>query len=497
MFAAYQLQVNYRSNQEILDFANVLLQNIEANQYASIQLQANSLSTVTEQSFTDKVHFKYHQLAKISDMKDALPGIFAIDIKPYIQARLNAHEQIAFLAFTRNDVYKMQNILQGMFPQAKIVNLVPEKIYNTTVFSEFIKRYWAEVKFIPTTSITVVIAQEIVSRLSFLVHAPDKMLPIVQKMLATWRSENQVLIDSWQRQHMAGRLSLDDFLNNVKECMLQFEIRSNAVRQALVSSRNEEQKKAQNSASADMILSTIHSAKGLEFDHVVIMYRNKNELEESEKRMYYVAFTRAMKSEYILAWDTVKNPRIESDYNTIVEHLHQIHPKPAPVQTNAYAQQAQQVLAGQQAARTQTAQVQTQSDDDAFDAALQGGFTPPSATTAPTAMAVSPNTPVLTPSEWTGAGELAPGDAVTGLDGQAHVVTDCSGSIGKTAAYPAAGMPPQQAPAAVQPVPANPKSAAPDDIDDETAGFNPGNYGFTFNPAPAPAKSAENGSDET
>lgn len=481
--------MNYRSNQEILDFANVLLQNIEANQYASIQLQANSLSTVTEQSFTDKVHFKYHQLAKISDMKDALSSIFAIDIKPYIQARLNAHEQIAFLAFTRNDVYKMQNILQGMFPQAKIVNLVPEKIYNTTVFSEFIKHYWAEVKFIPTTSITVVIAQEIVSRLSFLVHAPDKMLPIVQKMLATWRSENQVLIDSWQRQHMAGRLSLDDFLNNVKECMLQFEIRSNAVRQALVSSRNEEQKKAQNSASADMILSTIHSAKGLEFDHVVIMYRNKNELEESEKRMYYVAFTRAMKSEYILAWDTVKNPRIESDYNTIVEHLHQIHPKPAPVQANAYAQQAQQVLAGQQAA-------QAQSDDDAFDAALRGGFAAPDAPVPPAGVAVSPNTPVLTPSGWTGAERLAPGTAVTGSDGQAHMVTDCSGSMDRAAMYPATILSHQQAPAVTQPVPANPEPAAPDDIDDETTGFNPDNYGFTFNPAPSPARPAGNGTDE-
>ena len=68
-----------------------------------------------------------------------------------------------------------------------------------------------------------------------------------------------------------------------------------------------------------MILSTIHSAKGLEFDNVVIIYQNSNALDEEKKRMYYVAFTRAMKSEYIVAYDTVKSPQIEADYNTIVD----------------------------------------------------------------------------------------------------------------------------------------------------------------------------------
>ena len=68
-FTTYQLHVNYRSNQEILDFANIILRNIEANQYANIQLQANSLAQVTEQSFLDKVHFNYHQLNKITQWK--------------------------------------------------------------------------------------------------------------------------------------------------------------------------------------------------------------------------------------------------------------------------------------------------------------------------------------------------------------------------------------------------------------------------------------------
>jgi DNA helicase-2/ATP-dependent DNA helicase PcrA len=44
-------------------------------------------------------------------------------------------------------------------------------------------------------------------------------------------------------------------------------------------------------------------------------------MSEEKKRMYYVALTRAMKSEYILAYGTLKSPQIEADYNTILNEL--------------------------------------------------------------------------------------------------------------------------------------------------------------------------------
>jgi DNA helicase-2/ATP-dependent DNA helicase PcrA len=89
----------------------------------------------------------------------------------------------------------------------------------------------------------------------------------------------------------------------------------------LIAKKNEENKKLQNASSANFILSTIHSAKGLEFENVVVMFRNENDLPEDKKRMYYVALTRAMKSEFILAYDTSKSPQIEADYKAIVHKL--------------------------------------------------------------------------------------------------------------------------------------------------------------------------------
>lgn len=321
VFATYQLQTNYRSNQEILDFANVTLADIEANQYANIQLQANSLAKVTPQSFTDKVHLHYERLNRISEFNDCLSSIFAIELKPYIDAKLAAGEQVAFLSFTRFQVNAMHDILQKMYPNATIANLVPEKVYNSTVFSEFIKRYWADVKFIPTKSIMNVIAQEIQHRLTYLVYDATKSQKHVSKMLQEWIQENYATVNVWQKAHMNGTMSLSDLLVNVRNNMLDFEIKRNAIRQSLVSARNQQNKQDQNANTANFLLSTIHSAKGLEFENTVVLYQAKNDMDEEKKRMYYVAFTRAMKSEFIIAYDTVVTPKIVADYDAIVDRL--------------------------------------------------------------------------------------------------------------------------------------------------------------------------------
>lgn len=321
VFATYQLQVNYRSNQEILDFANVVLENIEANQYAHIQLQANSLNAVTEQSFTDKVQFQYMRLRKIGDFKDALGLAFMKDIKPYMDQKLAASEKIAVLAFTRDIIFRVQGILQNMYPNKNIVNLIPDKMFNTVVLSEYIKKYWNEVQFVPTKSIMHIVAQGVLNRLDSLVHNKDKALPSVQALLVKWIDEQKPVVDAWQQQYMNGVMTLEEFMENVKESMLQFEIKNNAIKQALLSARNEENKKNQSAIDADFLLSTIHSAKGLEFDNVIIVHRNENDMPEDKKRMYYVAFTRAMKSEYILTYDVVASPKIQGDYNTIIKTL--------------------------------------------------------------------------------------------------------------------------------------------------------------------------------
>lgn len=328
VFAAYQLQVNYRSNQEILDFANIALQNIEANQYAHIQLQANNLKTVTEKSFTDAVHFKYECLSKISDFNLTICNLIRTEIKPYIDAKIAAGEKVTFLAHTRRHVNAIKVALEEMYPDKTIVSLIPDKMYNTVIFSEFIKRYWSEIKFVPSQNIVNIIAQEIYSKLDYLVYNKNKALPSTQRLIANWLVDQGAAINAWLSQVNHGQMTVDAFMENVKQSMLQFEIKNNAVKQALLAAKNETNKQSNNIENADFIMSTIHSAKGLEFDNVVIIYKNENDMPEDKKRMYYVAFTRAIKSEFILAYDSTKNPKIEADYNTIVKNLHAKYPDP-------------------------------------------------------------------------------------------------------------------------------------------------------------------------
>lgn len=328
VFQAYQLQVNYRSNQEILDFANVLLNNIEANQYAKIQLQANSLAKVTEKSFTDAVEFHYEFLSKISEANQALPTMIQQAVKPYIDKKLAAGEKVTFMAYTRRHVESIKRTLEEMYPGKNIVNLTSEKMYNSTIFSEFIKRYWEEIKFVPSQSILPVIAQAIYDRLDHLVYNKDKAMPSVQKLIAGFMSETGSIVTGWSNQVANGQMTVDAFMDNVKISMLSYEIRHNAVKQSLVSARNEENKKTNAVDNASFILSTIHGAKGLEFDNVVVLYKNENNLEEDKKRMYYVALTRAMKSEFVLAYGNVKSPKIQADYDYIVEKLHAKYPDP-------------------------------------------------------------------------------------------------------------------------------------------------------------------------
>lgn len=329
-FDTFQLTVNYRSNQEILDFANVLLQNIEANQYANIQLQANSLAMVTEQSFLDKVNFNYYRMTKASEFKDMLAHVLSIEGKLYIDECLARGEQVTFLAYKRSDITEIKNNLAILYPTKKIINLIPDKASNVCVMTQFIKKYWNDIKFVPASNpnmtFTSMIYQMVMAKLEYMFSNADRIRPQAQIMLTKWMSSEQPTIDAWVKQMVNGQITHEEFMNLTKKNLIDFEITHNAIRASMLSQRNQAKKANEDINTADFLLSTIHSAKGLEFDNVFVLYRDKSDMPEDEKRMYYVALTRAMKTEYILAYNTIASPRIQADYNTVLEKLHAIAP---------------------------------------------------------------------------------------------------------------------------------------------------------------------------
>lgn len=89
----------------------------------------------------------------------------------------------------------------------------------------------------------------------------------------------------------------------------------------MTNQRNRDRKAKNAEAQADLVVSTIHGAKGMEFDNVVVLHKENPSMSQELKRMFYVAFTRAMNSMYVLSYGTVKNPPITSSYESIVNVL--------------------------------------------------------------------------------------------------------------------------------------------------------------------------------
>lgn len=330
VFTTHKLQTNYRSNQEILDFANVILASIEANQYARIQLQANSLKTVTEQSFRDAVKFQYHRILKVKDMEDNLPVLIQSCLKPYIDDCVRKGEQVCFLAYKRIHGTIFEKTVNELYPRLKIANITSDKSNPDTLFSSFIRESWNTLQFAPSQSFLNIVVAALQTKIAAYANEPKRAFLVDRygRMLDDWRRENKNIIAGWQTQVNNNQMTLQDFMDNVKLNLLQYEIRVNAVKSAMLSSKKRDKDFNHMVETADILISTIHGAKGLEFPHTIVLFHNERELSEEMKRVYYVALTRAMKSEYVLAYDNVVSPQIKANYETIVQQLHQSHPAP-------------------------------------------------------------------------------------------------------------------------------------------------------------------------
>lgn len=327
VFTTYQLTTNYRSNQEILDFANVALRDIKANRYAQIQLQANNLILPTHESFTQKVTLDHRSVRTFQEMDEKkLQGIIRVTARPWIEERIAKGEQVAFLAPTRRQVKSIQAQLETMYPDKKVVSLVSDRMYPSTLITNFIKLFWSHVEAMPPKDAGMVIYREMTANVDSLMRKGqkrEKTLSQMNKLIQNWWIANKGYIDGWLNLLSNNQISEADFFSYVKQSLTNHEVRANAMLQSVISSRNEERKRQQEDGTpADLVVSTVHGAKGLEFPHVFILYKDSGAIQkEDAKRMYYVAFTRAMDSEYILSYGKDKNPRIVNDYETLAESI--------------------------------------------------------------------------------------------------------------------------------------------------------------------------------
>jgi DNA helicase-2/ATP-dependent DNA helicase PcrA len=321
IFNTHVLDINYRSTQAILDFANIVLANIAANRYANIQLRANSLATVDYNTFINTVHCEYRQLKKKADLSDALPGIFAQqNVAAFINNAIANKEKLAILSYSRATAARCKEIMEIQHPQAKCTSACSRVTYDITILSNYVAHHWDSVKYFNMQTLLHDICGDLISRYSNAnaVSAQDvRNRDTIQKFGAA----TQQKAASWYQMYAVnGVITKDEYIEKFKDALVEFEISNNTYRRRITSAINKQEKESDDIANADIIVSTVHSVKGLEYDHVIVIYDDEAD-DEASKRLYYVALTRAMKSEYILGYGTRKYSNITDWYNNIANSL--------------------------------------------------------------------------------------------------------------------------------------------------------------------------------
>lgn len=328
VFATFPLNINYRSNQNILHFANSLLDDIDANQFANIQLQSFNLSTVIRQSFAESVFLDYTRLDKKRELEELLTSKLSCPtMHNWIEDKLLNHEQICILSYKRKDANMIQRILEKLYPNASFMNIIPAKNVSFAYFSRYVSNNHAQLDSLPTNSANALcdrVKAEILANLTNSYASQTspsyaKTLASLQQMLLDWETKNKAVISDMLSQFNLGIINRAQLTEFVGKTLIDFEIERNALKQSLVSQRNATKKESTDNA--NFVFSTIHSAKGLEFDNVILLYENQNHMDEETKRMYYVALTRAKKNEYIIAYDTVTHALVQTRYDTLMARL--------------------------------------------------------------------------------------------------------------------------------------------------------------------------------
>ena len=323
-FSTHQLNINYRSNQEILDYANQFLQIVEANQFAQIQLQANDLKPVTKQSFQGAVTLDVHTIARQKDVDENLAGYLdSTDVRAFIDDKIAKGEKVAFLTHKGKHMKIMEQWLEQAYPNHEIANLRSNSVYTLSLFSQFIADNSDALQNVPVhqffSAFKNMFAKSIQDYQAER-KEPDKILQYnADRLLEYWEKHFFLLCDNIVIAWKHKTLTTNDAIQELIQLVLQCEIQFNGILQAVNDETNAEKKSFDKIQRSTFIVSTIHGAKGLEFDNVVILI-NENALSRQEDlRMYYVGLTRAQKAEYVIGVTQSRVDMLTTRYNALLD----------------------------------------------------------------------------------------------------------------------------------------------------------------------------------
>lgn len=311
VFTSYKLETNYRSNQEILMYANQFLQIIDANQFAKIQLESVNFSNPTEDSLQEKVIIRDNEVygGTLKDYIDSVTNYIENDdeFKDWFLDKVRKGEQVALMGWTRKEVIEAGKVLEEILQQnglshIKITNIMSNNERPMTILSRFARHKNETLRSLDPTNQTYVVdlerhAEDFVHRVFTRSSVKQKnfYLDMISKNIGDILSSMEW--SAWIQDYRANRVNKHQVGSFLIQQLLRAETRKNAMDQFL-----RKQKETPNYDKCPIILSTIHGTKGLEFTHTVILYNEgkRGSTSQESMRMMFVALSRAKESEFII-----------------------------------------------------------------------------------------------------------------------------------------------------------------------------------------------------
>lgn len=325
-FETCKLQVNFRSNPGILDFANELLCDIEANQKANLRLIPH-IPRTKENDTQACVNYCTRRIKAVKDKKIEMPKGFNETALPFINECLDKHEQVAILTFTRDDSNLLRTLCEDKYfpwmePGRDTVSLIPETVHETNVLSKYVAYKATDVRFLQSdeTSFADTVKENVLSQLEDLTSSVDRVKDSVIRQLDRWKESNTCALSLAYSNWKQGSVDDAHLVSVVQESLLGAEIDHNNMSRHVITNLNDEEEQQIAAQNALLVFSTIHSAKGLEFDNVVVVLEDDADMSEEKKRLYYVALTRAKKRECIIALEPQSAFPIQERYTKAVQN---------------------------------------------------------------------------------------------------------------------------------------------------------------------------------
>lgn len=308
VFKPYRLTTNYRSKQSILTYANQFLNVITANEYAKIQLKSNELSIVDEASLNEAVTIvnNYPSSFKKGYYIDSLNSTILQNPKvmDWLRERLINREQVAIMASTHAELDGMIDAVNWLMQSLKlpygVTKINPTRQREKSHLSRAIREYSEALASIPldanhADNYRQIIENSCTERFKDQSKAfvPNYVSRILDNMFG--QSSNYHLFVANVLNNTMPREQLDGFM---KQFLINAEIHQNRLTKII----NRPSEQNTDYSQVPVVATTIHSAKGLEFEHTLIAYneQNKNATSQATLRLYGVALTRAKESELII-----------------------------------------------------------------------------------------------------------------------------------------------------------------------------------------------------